>query len=433
MLRLAIAGLLIAGLGLVAPYISQVLVDRVYPAREIELVGVLSLALLVVMVSVTIMGGLRMYATQTLTAQVNTMLTLVLFNHVLHLPTSFFDEHRVGEISSRINDARAAIGNVASSVNTLLTSGLLVVLIPLVLLLINAKVAVAALIAFPTSMLVAALAGARLRERWRQSTEAMADVTALQTEVLTNVRTIKALAAEPSVMRRLDTEMRTALRANLNANGVVFILGVINGMIRAAGTAVFMLFAWRLILRDEFSLGGFVAFSAYLTMLAGPAGQLPGMWSGLQQASVSLRRLFDYLDREPEQRVPQLWTSSSSRSTRLGIRGEIHLQDVSFEYGTGVRIIQDVSLWIPAGTTTALVGPSGAGKSTLLRLLTRTALVSRGVVRLDGRQIGTYPLNALRREIVAVWQETALFQGTLWENVTYGLDQLAGRWTEGGI
>jgi ABC-type bacteriocin/lantibiotic exporter with double-glycine peptidase domain len=425
MLQLAIAGLLIAGLGLVAPYVSQVLVDRVYPAREIELVGVLSLALLVVMVSVAIMGGLRMYATQTLTAQFNTMLTLVLFSHVLHLPTTFFDEHRVGEISSRINDARAAIGNVASSVNTLLTSGLLVLLIPVVLLLINAKVAVAALIAFPASMLAAALAGNRLRKRWRRSTEAMADVAALQTEVLTNVRTIKALAAEPFVMRRLDTEMRSALRAYLDANGAVLILGVINGMIRAAGTAVFTLFAWQLILRNEFSLGGFVAFTAYLAMLTGPAGQLPGMWSGLQQASVSLGRLFDYLDREPEQRAPVIWKPSSSRSRRLGVRGEIHFQDVSFGYGAGAQIIHDVSLSIPAGTTTALVGPSGAGKSTLLRLLTRIAAVSRGIVRLDGRPIGTYPLDALRREIVVVWQETALFRGTLWENVTYGLDHPA--------
>ena len=205
----------------------------------------------------------------------------------------------------------------------------------------------------------------------------------------------------------------------LRAGGWGAAVALLNGAARALGTAAFTWYAWTLILRGEFTLGGFVALSAYLGYLTGPIGQLSGLFANFQQMAVTLGRTFDYLDATPEQ-DPTTAYGPAGAILRTACR-RIEYNDVTFGYSQERPVLRDVSFILEPGSSTAIVGPSGAGKSTLLRLLVRMGQPMKGQILLDGAPISHFTLRDLRRQVAVVWQEVNLLKGTLWENLTFGL------------
>jgi ABC-type bacteriocin/lantibiotic exporter with double-glycine peptidase domain len=257
------------------------------------------------------------------------------------------------------------------------------------------------------------------RRYLKQSAEAAAELGAIQIEVLSQIRTFKAMGLEHKVFADTREQTYEVMHAQLKAGAVSGVVSLGTGVIRAAGTAAFTLYAWTLILRGDISLGGFVAFSAYLGYLVGPVGQVAGLFADFQQMSVALGRAFEYLDLETEHEP----VASYSRALRpaVPLRGEICLERVSFAYNADRPVLIDVSLACSPGTVTAIVGTSGAGKSSVLRLLCRMGTVSQGSIKIDGRPIEQIPHAELRTQLAVVWQEPALFRGTIWENLTIGL------------
>jgi ABC-type bacteriocin/lantibiotic exporter with double-glycine peptidase domain len=142
--------------------------------------------------------------------------------------------------------------------------------------------------------------------------------------------------------------------------------------------------------------------------------------SRLQQASVYLDRMYEFLDEEPEQdpaAACQPYPAILSPAL-----GRIECVGVSHGYGADVDLFTEVSFTAEPGTVTAIVGPSGTGKSTFLRLLAGGAIPRRGVVMLDGRSLRDLPLPDVRRQVTAVWQDVGILSGTLWHNLTVGRD-----------
>lgn len=412
-------GTLIGLVGMISPYLSKLFIDEVYPARDVSLMHVLVLGVLAVSVASSVMGALRGYHSQTVSARLASATSLLFFNHLQHLPVRFFDEHRVGEVISRFGDVRAALGALSGIFQTLLGSGVYLLVVPPFLLLLNWKLALVSLVTVPVTAAVSTASGRVVRKYWKQSAEAAADLGALQVEAMSHVRTLKTLAAEHHLYRAASAQAHAALRSQLKAGGAGTLVGVFNGVVRTAGTAAFTWYAWTLILRGDMSLGDFVAFSAYLGYLTGPVTQFAGLFGEFQQTAVTLGRMFEYLDEPPEQ-DPALAYAPPAPVARA--RGEVRLEGVTFGYTVGRPVLHGVSLELGPGTVTAVVGPSGAGKSSLLRLLCRMAEPERGRLTLDGAPLAAVPLADLRRQVGVVWQEVAMLRGTVWDNLTVGLD-----------
>jgi ABC-type bacteriocin/lantibiotic exporter with double-glycine peptidase domain len=236
---------------------------------------------------------------------------------------------------------------------------------------------------------------------------------------LSQIRHLKANAAEHHIYSRTSELMAKALNAQLKGTGAGILIGVLTSLVRVGGAGLFSWFGWTLILNRSITLGDFMAFTAYVGYLTGPIGQLAGLFTEFQLSAVALARTFEYLDTPVEQDPTSAY--SPPLPIQQTIRGHIALQNVSFAYAEDQPVLRDLTLDIPAGQVTAVVGPTGVGKSSLLRLLCRMIDPDDGVILIDGHRLDSFPLVDLRRQIGIVWQEFSLMRGSVWENLTMGI------------
>lgn len=413
-----VLGLVLGLFGMITPYLSKLLIDEVYPTRNLTLMEVLVMGILVVTVAQSVMSAIRSYYTTYTTSHLANATSLLFFNHLQHLRTRFFDEHRVGEIISRFADVRNSLNSVSRVFETLFVNGVYLVLVPPFLFLLQWKLAIVSLITVPLTVIITTLSARLLRRFWKKSAEAYAELGAFQVEVLSHIRTLKAMALEHAVYEKARDQIQAALQVQLKAGGWSQVFGALASIVRALGTAVFTWYAWDLIVRGEMTLGDYVAFTAYMGYLYNPLQQITSLFSDFQQTAVNLGRMFEYLDQPLEQDPSNAYTPPPT--VQHAIEGDLRLRDVSFGYSAEKRVLHDVTLHFPRGQITAVVGPSGAGKSSLLRLVTRMEEPDSGQVFMDGTPLTTISLPDLRRQVSVVWQEFALMQGTIWENLTLG-------------
>jgi ABC-type bacteriocin/lantibiotic exporter with double-glycine peptidase domain len=411
-------GLVLGVFGMVTPYLSKLLIDEVYPSRNVTLMHVLVLGIMSVSIAQAVMGAIRGYFTTYTTSHLSNATSLLFFNHLQHLRVRFFDEHRVGEIMSRFGDVRNSLNSVSRVFETLFVNGVYLFIVPPFLFLLQWKLAIVSLITIPLTVALTTLSARVLRRFWKKSAEAYADLGAYQVEVLSHIRTLKAMAMEHQIYSRVSGQIQNALQVQLKAGGYGQVFGSLNAIIRAGGTALFTWYGWTLIIAGEMSLGDYIAFTAYMGYLYNPLQSITTLFSDFQQTAVNLGRMFEYLD-SPVEQDPALSYAPPARIAHP-IEGDVRLRDVCFGYSPEKRVLHDVNLHFPRGAITAVVGPSGAGKSSLLRLLTRMEEPDSGQVFVDGIPITAIPLADLRRQVSVVWQEFSLMQGTIWENLTLG-------------
>jgi ABC-type bacteriocin/lantibiotic exporter with double-glycine peptidase domain len=412
-------GSVVGLVGVVPPYLSKLFIDDVFPARDISLMHVLVVGVVTASITGSAVGALRGYYAQVINAQLAAATSLLFLNHLQHLPVRFFDEHRTGEVLSRFGDVRGALGSLSSLLQVVAGGGVHLLIVPPLLIVLNWRLALLSIVSVPLTAAVSCVGGRVIRTRWKRTAEAAAEIGALQVEIISHIRTLKALAAESYVYRAAAAQVQAALGAQVSVAGAGAVVGALNAAVRIAGTAAFTWYAWTLILRGELSLGGFVAFSAYLGYLTGPAHQFASLFSEFQQTAVTLGRMFEYLDEAPEQ--DPAGAVGMPGVVQRG-RGNVRLEGVTFGYNPIRPVLRDVSFELRPGTVTAVVGPSGAGKSSLLRLLCRMDDPDQGRITLDRVPITAVPLRDLRRQVASVSQDVAIFRGTIWDNLTFGMD-----------
>ena len=193
-------------LALITPLLTRSFIDDIYPARDLGLMHVVVIAVLTVTLASSILGAIRTYVAQTISATLSSAMNLLFFNHVQHLPVEFFDDHRVGEVTTRFGEARGTLTALSNTMQALLVNGAYLLLVPPVLFYLNGRLAIIALLAFPITSIISVVTGRIRRRYWRRSAEAVADLGAFQVEVLTNIRTLKTLTVEDLVYQRAQPD-----------------------------------------------------------------------------------------------------------------------------------------------------------------------------------------------------------------------------------
>ncbi len=342
-----------------------------------------------------------------------------LFGRLIHLPMTFFEASRIGDLSSRLladvallqetwtNDLRTYAKNVLMLLGAV---GLLFVLAP--------KLGGLVLLTVVPIVAVSAWSGSRIRRESASVQERLSRTSVIIEEVLTGIRSVKTFANEPLEAARfhgaITDFLRPAVRvARHRAGYVCLILLVLFSCI-----ILLMWYGSREIASRHLTVGDFTAFMSALVLAATAGGLLAELVGRFQRMGGATARVLALLE-EPTERLDG-GTFSPEPGRRL--EGRVTFRGVRFRYPSrpGAVVLEDFDLDIRPGERVALVGPSGAGKSTATSLLFRLHDPEAGELLIDGRPARDYPLGWLRNQMAMVPQEVLLFGGSLAENIAYG-------------
>jgi ABC-type bacteriocin/lantibiotic exporter with double-glycine peptidase domain len=418
LVRSAMLGLVVGLVGMAPPYLAKLLIDEVYPSRDGMLMEVLVVGLLAIAVTVAAMDGIRSYFTTHVSTRLTNASMLLFFNHLQHLPPRFFEQRQVGEVTSRFADVRMALTSVSRGMGTVFVQGFYLLIVPPFLFLLQWRLALVVLAFAPLTIGVTLLSARILRTYYQRMAEAQAELRGYWVEVLSHTRTLKVLSVEHLVFDRTRRQSDVALEHELHAGAVGEGFNFLTTLVAAVGTAALTWYGWTLILRQEMTLGNYIAFVAYVGFFSQPLMRISRMFSIMQQSGVSLTRMFEYLD-EPAEQDP-VSAYQEPPPVRHHLRGRVELRDVAFGYTAEEPVLRDINLVLEPGELTAVVGQSGTGKSSLLRLICRFEEPVQGSVLYDGISSGEISLRDVRRQIAVVWQDASLFRGTIWDNLTLG-------------
>ncbi len=413
-----IIGLLTAAI----PYLSKLLFDTVYPTGSIGLMEIIVFGILAITIASGFANIMLEYYTSYINAKLNSVFNLFFLNHLQHLPSSFFVKHQVGEIKSRFNDGLDSLSAITSAVQVIFGQGIYLFIIPPFLFLMNWKLALIALLAVPITSLITIMSGKYLRSSWKDVAESHADFEALQMEVLNQVNTFKGLGLEHYNYKRGERIQQRVLKSHLKAHLLNSSLGISDRFLNAINVALFTWLGWTYIIEGNMTLGDYIAFTAYVGYLYQPFSLLIGLFTSFQHSAVNLNRVYEYLDTIPEQDPKQAYKVPDE--IRVPIKGKIAFQHVNFSYKPEIPILKDLQLTLQDGKFYGLVGSSGSGKTTLLKLISRFEEPIDGIIQFDGARPEDIPLVDFRRQVAIVWQEVQLIKGTIWENLTLGLDNV---------
>jgi ATP-binding cassette subfamily B multidrug efflux pump len=351
------------------------------------------------------------------------------FAHLETLPLDFFQTHRTGDLMSRatndLNAVRMMIGPaVMYSVSTLLTLAVALTL----MISIDARLTLVALIPLPFVSISVKYFGSAIHKRFEQIQAQLSDLSAVVQEALSGVRVVRAYGQEAHELERFRVSNAEYLRRNRRLITLQGLFFPSMSFFLGLGALIALWAGSREVIHGRITVGQFVAFNTYLTMLSWPVIAFGWVTNMLQRGMASWKRMLEVLETQPAIVGREGFSPGAPTKTPpdpFPIRGEIELRDLVFNYG-GRAVLDHISVKIEAGQTVALVGVTGSGKSTLISLLARLHDPPPGSVFIDGTDVRDIPLSVLRGAMGFVPQEPFLFSDTLADNIAFGLDaQLA--------
>jgi ATP-binding cassette subfamily B protein len=336
--------------------------------------------------------------------------------HLQRLPLSFYHKYRTGDLMARAtNDLEAVRQVVGPAVmyfsNTIISMSAFVIMMS-----INVKLTLLAMIPFPLMAFAVQRLSRRLNKSYRDIQARYSDITSKVQENLSGMRVVKAYVQEDAEVRTFGGLNKRYIDENLTMARIRGLMTATMTFLVGAGALIVLWFGGRLVIRQQITLGEFVAFYAYLANLTWPMIALGWVINLFQQGTASMGRLNLIFDTKPA-----IADSVDTNLLVTRIKGKIEFRNVSFDYDD-IQVLRNINLKIPAGMTLAITGPTGCGKSTLVNLLPRLVEATSGEVLIDGRNVKTLPLSVLRLYIGYVPQDTFLFSDTIAENIAFGVD-----------
>src|SRR5258706_2259930 len=397
---------------LASPLFFQVVIDKVLVHRSIGTLDVLMIGLLGMAVFESVLGILRTSLFSHATSRIDVELGARLFQHLLALPTAYFQARRVGDLVARVRELE--------SIRTFLTSSALTLVIDLfftfvflgVMFLYSPLLTGVVLAGFPFYMGISAGATPRFRRLLDEKFKRGAENQAFLVESVTGVETLKAMAVEPQMQRRWEEQLAGYVAASFRVLSLNNTASQPVQMINKLVVAATLYFGARLVIGGDLTVGELVAFNMLAARVSMPVLRLAQIWQDFHQARLSIDRLGGILNTIPG-------PSFNSRLRALpAIRGQVTFEHATFRYRIdGPEVLHDVSFSVDPGQVVGIVGSSGSGKSTLAKLIQRLYVPESGRVLVDGVDLAMVDLAWLRRQIGVVLQENVLFNRSVRENI----------------
>lgn len=415
MLAAAALMLLSSALTLAAPYLIKVAIDQYIMANDLSGLDRLALLLAVVFAGLYVTDAGQQYLLSWVGQKVLQTLRAQLFRHLQELSIGYHDTHIVGVTISRVINDVAVINDLLSQgLVTLLEDTVVLVGIVVVMLSMNAPLALVTFGVLPLMAFATGLFTRHAQVAFRDTRARIAAVVGDLAENISGIRVIQAFAQENTTLDRFVEVNRANRDANIAAMTLSFIFLPGVEFLGMLATGTVLLFGGWSVSNGQLTLGVVVAFLAYVTRFFQPIQELSQLYTTMQSAMAGGERVLDLLDTPP-----QVQDAPGAREMPR-IEGHIEFSNVCFAYRGEESVLHDINLIIAPGETVALVGPTGAGKTSLANLIARLYEVTDGAVRIDGIDVREVAQRSLRRQMGLVPQDPFLFTGTIADNIRFG-------------
>jgi len=339
-----------------------------------------------------------------------------LFRRLAGLSWDFFARFRTGDIMARAtNDLNAVRMMLGPAVMYLAETSLTFLLALAIMLSVDWRLTLWALLPAPLVSVVVIVFGRRIHDRFEKIQTIFSEISSRVQENLSGARVVRAYVREEAELEQFASLNENFVGQNLK---LARLSGLFMPLLEALIGLTFLLVLWiggRKMLAGEISLGSFVMFNTYMGMLVWPMIAFGWVVNLVERGSASMKRIMEFMAQRPTIAAPP-------QAEEIGGQGlAVRFEDVSLEFD-GRRVLDGISLEIPAGSTVAVVGRTGSGKSLLVSLIARLYDPVSGTVRLNGADLRQADPEAIRRRLGFVPQETFLFSATLEENIAFGVE-----------
>ncbi len=337
-----------------------------------------------------------------------------LFDHMMHLPVSFFDKTPSGQLVSKIiYDSTQVSGAASKSLVNIFRSGAFIIGLLIWMFYQSWQLSLVLLFIAPLVGVIVNVVSRRFRMISRRLQHAMGDVSTTAQQMLLGQKDVLMFSGHETERSRFGKVSNHIRRQQMKLSTTSASSNALVQIVASFALAVVLYLASVDSIRAELSPGKFVAIVGSMMALLRPLRDITNINSEIQKAIAACNSLFDILDLEKEKNTG---THEADK-----VVGKICFNNVSFTYPTGKnRLISDLSFTVRPGEMVALVGRSGSGKSTLASLITRFYEIEKGEISIDDVDINDYELNALRSQIALVSQNVHLFNDTVAANIAYG-------------
>ena len=394
------------------PFLAQIVIDRVLVQKEISTLSLLAGGLIAMVVFEGILGGLRNYLLSHTTNRMTVSLGAQLVRRMLALPLAYFEARRVGDTVARVHELEHLRQFLTShSISLLLDVPFLVVFLAGMWLfsstltpVVMASLPIYALLCFSMTPSIRACLHATFKRG--------ADHQACEVEAIRGISTVKTLAAEPSFSKKWESQLADYVQTSVRATGLMTIARHITMGVQNITTVVVLWIGASCVSEGQLSIGQLIAFSMLAAHVTSLILRWVDLWQEFQRAGISVQRLGDVLNTQPES------SYSPNRTTLSHVQGQVRFEDVTFRYRPdGPTVIRKLSLSVEPGQIVGIVGRSGSGKSTIAKLLQCLYVPEQGRILMDGTDLVQVDPAWLRRQVGVVLHENLLFNGSVRSNI----------------
>jgi len=410
--RMALAFLLSlfsTGASLAIPLVTKELVDSLTAASFSWQTGLFLFAVFVVQ---GLLGGLSLYLLAYIGETIVADLRIKLWNKVLRLPVSYYDDNETGETMSRITQDTSLLKQLVSEHLVSFITGMISIIGAVgILLYLDWRITLLMLTSVPISLAIILPLGNIMYKIARATQTEMAKLSGHLSRVLGDIRLVKAYQAEPKEGEKGEKAIRSLFSYGLKEAKVQSIISPVMTLVMMSIVVVILGYGGSQVSKGLLSAGTLVAIIFLLFQIILPFARMTQVFTVFQKAVGATERIQQILDMDSEK----------TEGITVISEGVVRFEAVDFAYDSGVEVLKDVSFQVQPGTVTAFVGPSGGGKTTLFSLLERFYLPTSGEILLGETPICDIALSDWRKRIGYVSQESPLLSGTIMDNIVFGL------------
>ena len=376
--------------------------------KPVSLLGIIA-------VSIFALSYLQEYISAILGEEVAQSLRVKLSRKFTKLPMNFFDTNQVGDILSKLTtDIEKVAEVIGSSFTRFVYSFLIMILVIIMLFTINAKLTLLVLAILLVSIVVTYYVSKLTQKIFSQDVKSLSELSSLTEEALTGNLVVQAFNKQEDIITSIDESIEKQYVAAKTLEFTIFSIYPSIRFITQIAFVTSAVMSAILVINGHLTLGLAQAFLQYITQISEPVTTSAYIINSLQNALVSVERVYDILELPEEKELTE--------DTHLldNTKGQIVFENVSFGYSKDKLLMKNVNFTAKAEQMVAIVGPTGAGKTTLINLLMRFYDVNGGRILFDGVDISKVTRKELRANFGMVLQDTWLFKGTIAENIAYG-------------
>lgn len=342
-----------------------------------------------------------------------------LFGHLETLSMSYFNQHKTGDLMAHFtNDLGAVRGLMGGTVITTFDASVMLVLVLTNMIrFVSFRLTMIAVIPMIIIIFGDVWFGKNMHRRFLARQEAFSGLTDQTQEAVSGIRVIKGFVQERKELAAFAKANNNSREKNLNVVRLIALVLPMLDLVVGLSLLLTLVFGGRMAVYGEITVGQFVTFNSYVTMLVWPMIAVGESVSNFSQGMASLRRIRTILDEKPD-------IVDRGDPAVTSLKGDILFDDLSFRYPeTETQALSHISVRVRAGESLAVVGRTGCGKTTLMNLLERLWDTDQpGMIRIDGRPLRDIPLSVLHRDLAYVPQDSFLFSDTIENNIAFGAE-----------